>query len=253
MSMVASDAEPPLKVRGVSVAAKFGLTVYQQVAAVLAAFGLAAVVGHFWHVGWRGFLATLVGVWDQTVRPVARQVLHVLVIVPLGWVGVYVVLPTWFSDYLSVGAILALSYVRTAGCRTGRNATLEEAMFSIVPVQSRLREQGWRWYIFTVTYVVLFWPAASCGAAVALIGRTVTNSRDLTKDLQRRERYKAYNEGGELSEASRTHWESIVAERSALRAQIRSGQRAFILVISPVVYLCVLLIINLLTGEWRAL
>jgi hypothetical protein len=117
MPEVNSDKEPP-KFRGVSRAARFGLSLYQQVAAVLAALGLAAVIGHFWHVGWRGFLATLVSVWDQTVRPLAQQVLHVLVAVPLGWFGIDVVLPTWIGDYLSVGAILALSDLRTAGRKT---------------------------------------------------------------------------------------------------------------------------------------
>jgi hypothetical protein len=67
--------------------------------------------------------------------------------------------------------------------------------------------------------------------------------------LQRRERYRKLHEGGEVSEAeaSRTHWERVVAKDSALRAQIRSGQRAFILVISPLLYLGVLLIVNLWT------
>jgi hypothetical protein len=38
--------------------------------------------------------------------------------VPLGWFGIDVVLPTWIGDYLSVGAILALSDLRTAGRKT---------------------------------------------------------------------------------------------------------------------------------------
>jgi len=221
------------------------LSLYQQVAAVLASFGLAAVIGHFWHVGWRGFLATLVSVWDQTVRPVAQQVLHVLVAVPLGWFGVDVVLPTWLSDYLSVGTILAFSYLRTAGRKTSMNSTLEAALFSIVPANSRLREQRVRWLLFAVAYVVLFWPAACSGAVVALIGGTIANSRDLAKALERQKRYgAAHNDGGDLSEASRTHWETVVTEQAALRADIRRGQRAFILVISPLLYLAVLLFIN---------
>jgi hypothetical protein len=125
------------------------------------------------------------------------------------------------------------------------NSTLEAALFSIVPADSRLREQRWRWLLFAVAYVVLFWPAASCGAVVALISRTIASSRDLAKALDRRERYQAHNDGRELSEASRAHWESIVTEQSALRADVRSGQRGFILIISPLLYLAVLLFINL--------
>lgn len=45
--------------------ARAGWTVYQQIAAVFAAFGIAAVIGHWWRIGWRGWLEAMVGVWGR--------------------------------------------------------------------------------------------------------------------------------------------------------------------------------------------
>jgi len=104
--------EEPAKPRKPSKAVRFGWGLYQQVAAIFAAFGLAALVGHFWEIGWRGFLNTLVGVWDQTVRPVTTWLCHYALTFPLDWVGIDFVLPQWLQDYLSVGIILALAALR---------------------------------------------------------------------------------------------------------------------------------------------
>src|SRR5262245_6367838 len=98
--------------RNVSRAAKVGWGIYQQVATVLATFGIVAMIGHFWVIGWRGFLRTVVGVWSQTIRPATEWVFHILVSVPLGWLGVDFVVPLWVRDYLSVGLIFALASTR---------------------------------------------------------------------------------------------------------------------------------------------
>src|SRR5687768_3703306 len=104
--MSTTAEEPPPQAdrptRKVSRAAKVGWGVYQQIAAVFAAFGLAALLGHFWDIGWRGALATIVGVWDATVRPAVEWLFHVLVSVPLSWLGVEFDVPLWARDYLSV-------------------------------------------------------------------------------------------------------------------------------------------------------
>ena len=91
---------------------RFGRGVYQQTAAVFGAFGVAAIIGHFWSIGWKGWLQTLVGVWDDTVRPVMAWLLHYLVTVPLSWVGLEFEVPLLVRDYLSVGMIFAMSYRR---------------------------------------------------------------------------------------------------------------------------------------------
>ena len=93
--------------------ARFTWAAYQQVAAVLAAFGLAALLGHFVDIGWRGILDELVGYWGGLIRPVTRSVLDVLVSTPLRWTfGWRVEVPLIARDYLAVGAILAASSIR---------------------------------------------------------------------------------------------------------------------------------------------
>jgi hypothetical protein len=93
---------------------RFGWNLYQQVAAALAAFSLAAFVGSLLHVGWRGFLTDLIRYWDQYVRPVVKWLTHALVSVPLGWLGWRVEVPESVRDYISVGIILTLSLLRVA-------------------------------------------------------------------------------------------------------------------------------------------
>lgn len=95
-----------------SKAAKLGLGLYQHSSAVLASFGLAAIIGHFWDIEWKSFLASVVGVWDQTVRPAAAQLFRIFVSIPLDWVGIDFEVPQFVRDYVSVGAVLALSVVR---------------------------------------------------------------------------------------------------------------------------------------------
>ncbi len=89
-----------------------GWGMYQQVAAVLGAFGLAAMVGDIFGVGWRGFVGTLVGYWGEYVRPVAKAVFNAIVTVPLSWFGWHVEVPLLVRDYLVVGTIFALSMSR---------------------------------------------------------------------------------------------------------------------------------------------
>jgi hypothetical protein len=89
-----------------------GLIVYQQVAAVIAAFALIALSSTVFGSEWRGFIATLVGQWNEYVRPAMKWLLHLLVSTPLGWLGLRVEVPLWIRDYLGVGLALALSWLR---------------------------------------------------------------------------------------------------------------------------------------------
>src|SRR5262249_49553636 len=63
-------------------AARAGWTIYHQVAAILAAFSLIAVIDHWWHIGWRGFLHAAIGLWDFTIRPAVQRAFHVIVTIP---------------------------------------------------------------------------------------------------------------------------------------------------------------------------
>ena len=89
-------------------------SVYQHVASVLAIIGLAAVLNHVFHIEWRSVLGTVVGYWDEIVRPVAKVLLDHLIVVPLGWVGWHIELPVLLRDYLTIGLILMVSFVRAA-------------------------------------------------------------------------------------------------------------------------------------------
>jgi len=80
--------------------------------AVLAAVGVAAIIDQFWQIGWRGFLQYTVSIWERTVRPAVAWICHLVVTIPLGWIGVHIVVPEWLRDYLSVGLILGLSIAR---------------------------------------------------------------------------------------------------------------------------------------------
>ena len=94
-------------------AVKIGWALYQQVAAVLGALALAALLGHFFDIGWRGFLATLVGYWGEYMRPVARWAFALIVSAPLRWAfGWHFEVPLLARDYVATGAILSLSIFR---------------------------------------------------------------------------------------------------------------------------------------------
>lgn len=112
--------EPTRRLGKASRAAEVGWRAYQQIAAVIGAFGILALIGHFWDIGLKGFIATIVGVWDATIRPAVEFVCHVLVTTPLSWFGVEFEVPLWLRDHVSVGAILALSITRDYRIRRAR-------------------------------------------------------------------------------------------------------------------------------------
>jgi hypothetical protein len=86
---------------------------YHQVASVLGAFALAAMISHIFDLGWHAFLDTLMGYWDDYARKFMEEFFHVLLTVPLDWAfSWHVELPWWARDYVTVGAILSLSTVR---------------------------------------------------------------------------------------------------------------------------------------------
>lgn len=92
-----------------------GYVFYTQIAGVLGAFSLAAFAGHYFHLGWRGLLLTLVGCWDAYVRPTTNWLLDVSIVSLVRLVlHARIELPLWLKDYLSVGLILCLSWVRAS-------------------------------------------------------------------------------------------------------------------------------------------
>jgi len=94
-------------------AIRFAWGAYQQLAAVLGAFSMAVFVGEVFDLGWHGILAKLVGIWSEYVRPVAEWLLD-WVVWPFNYFfDWHVEIPLVVRDYLSVGLILALSFLRT--------------------------------------------------------------------------------------------------------------------------------------------
>ena len=86
---------------------------YQQMAAVLGAFSMAAYFGHLLGLGWRGALKTIVGFWDETVRPFTGWLAKWCITAPFHWAfGWHVTVPEWVRDYFAVGVILFMSEYR---------------------------------------------------------------------------------------------------------------------------------------------
>jgi hypothetical protein len=140
-------------------AVKFGWSIYQQVAAVLAAFGVAALVDHWWHIGWRAWLGSLVGIWGHTVRPAMAAVLHVLVTVPLSWAHIHFEVPLWARDYLAVGLTILLSLIREDRMGSSQPAGLRYYLWPFagdlnVPMVLESTVVDW------APTAILLWPAA---------------------------------------------------------------------------------------------
>jgi len=150
-------------------AAKIGWSIYQHVVAVFAAFGIAAVISHWWRIGWKGWLETAVGIWDNAVRPVMASVFHYLVTVPLGWVGLDFQVPVVMRDYLSVSAIILLSWARSI--IVGMRRVSDQRMVAAAKTSLGLENDP--------IFIALFWPIYPIIAARNLTGE-LKQIRDLS-------------------------------------------------------------------------
>jgi len=213
--------------------ARFGWSLYQQIAGVFAAFGLAALAGHVWAIGWRGFLRTLVGVWGDAVRPAADWITHTVVTVPLAWIGFDVEVPLWTRDYLSVGAILFLAQLRfdRSVTRFTFNDLVENPPFSRKSraTISDFRLASHRFRIARTIWAILFligmypltvpvlWPLNLLGTIVAVLRMTFSSTpRRLSANIYRTD------------------------ERAVMRFMIK----ALVFTLSPLIYLCLLIAVN---------
>jgi hypothetical protein len=89
---------------------QFGWALYRQLAAMAAALGLAALLGRFWDIGWRGFLESVAGLWDAIVSPMMSSALHYIVTVPFGWIGLTVEAPPAVGDCIALGIIYVYGF-----------------------------------------------------------------------------------------------------------------------------------------------
>lgn len=86
---------------------------YQQVAGVIGAFSLSALLSHFVTIDWRGILHVLATAWDAYVRPTVSFVLNNTVVALLEVIfRVHLKIPLIVRDYLSVGFVLVISSLR---------------------------------------------------------------------------------------------------------------------------------------------
>jgi len=86
------------------------VALYQQIAALFATFALIASVSHFVDFEWRGFILTLIGQWNEYVRPAIKWLTNLLITIPLGWLGWRIEVPLPVQDYLVLCLVNGLSF-----------------------------------------------------------------------------------------------------------------------------------------------
>lgn len=143
----------------------WGYVIYRQVAGVLGAFGLAAFLGHFMHLDWRGALSSLVGVWAQVVRPATKWILD-LALMPLTLrCHCSFVVPPVLTDYVSAGAVLALSTFRSRGpARRMLYTRLDARQARIARQVLSHSEYGWFSFVMDLLgaiFNVALWPVVT--------------------------------------------------------------------------------------------
>lgn len=120
---------------------------YGQVAAMLGAFSLLALLSNFGDLGLRGVIREAFEMWAEYVRPLVGQ--------PLQWLadafGWQIALPTVAKDYVAVGFVLGLSLLRTVSIL--RRATFSTfgliLAFGVLPI-------GWPLFIAAMLLAIFF-------------------------------------------------------------------------------------------------
>jgi len=93
---------------GSAVEIHYGYIVYQLLASALGAFAITEFIGHFVHIDWHGLLTAQAAIWNAFVTPVQQFV--------FSWmekISGQKFEPFW-RDYLTVGAVVLLSFVRAS-------------------------------------------------------------------------------------------------------------------------------------------
>jgi hypothetical protein len=149
-------------------AVKLASGAYQQVASVLGAFSLFVFVSEVWHIGWRGLVGRLVGVWADYVRPAVKLITDAVVWPVEQMLHWDIEIPLVARDYFAVGLVLFLSFyrsVRSLNWLSGasRRERAENSELGIFGNTSRLV----RWAsvqrsvhgFFFVLGFIAYWPA----------------------------------------------------------------------------------------------
>lgn len=119
--------------------------VYGQIAAVLGALSLLALLTNFADFGLKGVVRTAFDLWAQTARPLAASLVHALVtVLPEAW---RFEPPTILKDYAAVGVMLFFSHIRAFGqVRLGsprqRNPVTDRPLFDEAALREIAAEEG---------------------------------------------------------------------------------------------------------------
>jgi hypothetical protein len=169
-----SDAGKASRSRGL---AMYGWGLYQHVAAVLAAFGLAAIVDELFSIGWRGFVGTLIGYWGEYVRPPVKWALSMAVSRPLEWIfGWHIEIPVLVIDYLSIGLICVLSTARMTRRWVERRRDWARAFI-------RPPRDPWVLWATWPPILLVAWPFGLVVWLLGLLVAAVENQREAVRDL----------------------------------------------------------------------
>jgi hypothetical protein len=145
---------------------------YTQVSGVLAAFSIAVLVGELFGVGWRGAIGQLIGVWDEYVRPVAKQITEAILWPANAWLHLHIAIPLALRDYFSVGAIMTLSVSRAI--RHVNREDREGGGWGLLP--------GAAMWVLLLWGLAYFWPLALlfglAGSALELFGERTEQGSD---------------------------------------------------------------------------
>jgi hypothetical protein len=139
---------------------------YSQVSGVLGAIGIAAVLARVGY-HWSGLVDVLVHFWAQTIRPVGAWLFSLPIAFGHWLVGWNLTLPTYVSDYLTIGVIALYAMLRrllleeqVAGRYAGyvRRSPRDDFAFTSVIL-----------LINFSSILVAFWPVVFCYAAVKFV------------------------------------------------------------------------------------
>lgn len=122
--------------------------VYAQVTGVLSALTIAHFLRHFVRLDWHALIAPIIDGWAAIVRPLAHEILYWTAGLVARLLGVDIDFPLIVQDYLAVGLILLISYVRGF-------ASLHDFRSDVVFADFLTY---WRFWLWDAVRTLLLWP-----------------------------------------------------------------------------------------------
>jgi len=215
--------------------AKVGLGVYQQAAAIIGAFAIAAFLSNLIDFDWRAGFRAILGVWDEYIRPPVSWLFHMLVTVPAEALGWHVEVPQAVRDYFSVGVVLFLSRLRAGRILFREPSDLDgnwpvrgvpNWAAGFVGASPDFRKNAW---------AIAVWPVSVAYHVVLVPFDSLRIRRTLQKDPPPSPMF-----GGFTIDPHEILYPAAIMMKPAARRRLRLAA----LTLAPVIYLCVLLAVN---------